>query len=78
MEFLAATEMVRFETDGSQQQVYPFIGSELAAAGPVFFQVKRCDLDRFQPVDPEWAALALLLFVILMSNIQLRPDPAHE
>jgi len=32
----------------------------------------------FQAVDPDWAALALLLFVVLMSNIQLRPNPAYQ
>src|ERR1700688_390584 len=78
MQFLSAAEVRRFEADGSQQQVDPFIGGKLVAACAVFFEVECRKLNRFQTVDPEWAALTLLLFVVLMSNINLRPNPAHQ
>jgi hypothetical protein len=63
MQFLTTIEVRRFETDGTQKQVDPFVGGELVAARPVLFQVECGKLDRSQAVDPEWAALALLLFV---------------
>ena len=70
--------MRRFEADGSQQQVDPLVGRELTTARPVLSEVECRKLDRFQAVDPEWAALALLLFVVLVPNFHLRPDPAHQ
>ena len=48
---------------GPQQQVDPFVSGELAAARPVLFKVKCRKLDGLQAVDPEWTALALLLFI---------------
>jgi hypothetical protein len=78
MQLLAATEVRWFEADGAQQQIDPFVGGELIAARAIFFEVECRKLDRSQAVDPEWAALALLLFVVLMSNIHLRPNPAHQ
>ena len=66
MQLLAAIEVRRFEADGAQQQVDPFIGGEVVAARPVLFKIEGRKLDRFQAVNPERAALALLLFVVLV------------
>ena len=52
---------------------YPFVGGELVAARAVLFEVECRKLDRFQAVDPEWAALALLLFVVMMPCAQIPP-----
>ena len=69
MQFLAAIEVRRFEADGAQQQVDPFVSSELTAACPILFKVECRKLDRFQAVNPEWTALALLFFVVMMPDI---------
>lgn len=78
MQLLAAVEVRRFEADGPQEQVDPLVGRELAAALPVLFEVERGELDRLQPLDPEGAPLPGHLFVILVLDVHLRPDPAPQ
>ena len=45
---------------------------------PVLVEVERGELDRLQALDPERALLPLLLFVVLMPDVHLRPDAAHQ
>ncbi len=61
-----------------QQQVDPLVGRELAAALPVFVQVERGELDRLQALDPERAPLPLGLLVVLVPDVHLCPDAAHQ
>ena len=44
----------------------------------VLVQVEGGDLDRLQALDPERAFLALLLLVVLVLDVHLRPDAAHQ
>src|SRR5262249_10353502 len=78
MELLAATEVRWFEADGAHQQVDPFIRGELATTPSILFEIECCKLDWFHAVDPERTSLALLLFVVLMADVNLRPYPAHQ
>ena len=70
--------MRRLHADAAYQQVNPLVRRELAAALPVFVQVERGELDRLEPLDPERASLALLLLVVLVPEVHLCPDPAHQ
>ena len=53
-------------------------GRELAAAFPVLFEVEGGQLDRLEAVDPERTPLAGCLLVVLVPDLDLRPDAAHE
>ena len=64
--------------DAADQQVDPLVGRELAAALPVLVEVEGGELDRLEPVDPERAPLAGGLLVVLVPDVDLRPDPAHQ
>lgn len=68
VQFLAATEMRRFKANRAQQQVDPFPRRQLPSRYLVLFEIKRRNLDRFQTIDPERAALALLLLVVLVNG----------
>jgi hypothetical protein len=68
---------------GAQQQVDPFVGREVAAACPILFEVKGCNLNRFQAVNPERTALvryhvrlsSMLSEIILPSAEQEKANP---
>src|SRR5207244_10953145 len=78
MQFLTAVEVRRFETDSPKEKVNPFFARELVAARPVLFKVEGRNLNRLQAVDPKRTAFTLLVFVVLVPNIQLRPNTAHQ
>src|SRR5262249_22970061 len=62
----------------TKQQVNPLVRGELTAATTVFFEIEGCQLDRLEVLDPERASLPLRLVIILMTNLDLRPDPANQ
>jgi len=74
MQFLAAIEVRWFEPM-VRKAGQSIRRCGIGAARSVLFEVECRKLDRLQAVDPEWTALALLLFVVIMTNIQLRPNP---
>ncbi len=71
-------EVGRLQADAAHQQVDPLVGRELAPAAAVLLQIERGDLDGLQALDPEGAFLALLLLVVLVPDVHLRPDAAHQ
>ena len=71
-------EVGRLHADAADQQVDPLVGRELAAALPVLVEVERGKLDRLEALDPERAPLPLGLLVVLVLEVDLRPDAAHQ
>src|SRR2546428_11461021 len=70
--------MRRLHPYATDEEIYPLVRTELAATLPVLFEVEGRKLDRPHVIDPERAPLSRRRLIILMPDVHLSPDTAHE
>jgi hypothetical protein len=67
----------RFEANAAHQQIDPVVGIKLPAR-TVGIEIERANLNGLDIVDPERAAFAAGLVVIVMPEVDLGLDTAHQ